>query len=539
MTLNTDPNNPNAERNAEEDLPPETGNVGIQVEEYTAAAKDDLSLFAGIMLPNEVKFAFPAFFQFLWITVTRILFKIRDFSKYAIALPRGHGKTMVVKYLIVFVVLYTKRRFIAVICAKQDLAENILRDVVNILNSDNVRKLYGDWDLKITKNNGDTKIFYYRGRQIILKAEGAGTSFRGVNIDNARPDVMIFDDAQTKDCAKSETQALDYINWFQGTALKAKDPTKCTYLYVGNMYPNLILREDPITGKKLYGCHLRNLKENPAWKTIITGGILADGTALWEELQPYEQLMEEFEGDLSVGMPEIFYAEVMNDPDAQINADFDFEKVPYNPYSSDDGTDLFDPDGKYLVIDPSLGTEKSDKQAVGEFWLYDGKPVFRKILPTELTQVDAPTLVFNLIKYCLDHGISLIVAEDYAYQKTLLQWFDYVMRSVKVEGIELAGMNRGMKSKNAGIIEFMKACQVIKTTEASIFLHPDIRSELYAKIRVWDKTQTKNKDDLLDVGYYGYRAASNSELMEKAMRVVGAIQSDVGELVEPSGSYTR
>ena len=237
----------------------------------------------------------------------------------------------------------------------------------SMLDHPNIRKVFGNWDEKVDQNSALLKKFTFRGRKIILKPEGANTSLRGSNIDNARPDVMIFDDAQAKDVAMSEEQALKFISWFQGTALKAKDPKKCTFLYVGNMYPNKIIREDPITGRKLYGCHLRNLKDDHNWTSLIIGGILADGKALWEALQPLKQLLSEFESDKLIGMSEIFFVEVMNDPDAKINTDFDFEAVPVNPYDVN-GVDLFEPDAKFLIIDPSLGKAKSsDLQAVGEF----------------------------------------------------------------------------------------------------------------------------------------------------------------------------
>lgn len=511
-----------------------SGEIGVQSSDLKSRLKSNLSWFAGFLLPAEIRFGFPKFYQMLWLLFTEVLFRERDFSKYALALPRGHGKTMFIKFLIIFIILFTKRRFVAVICAKQDLAENIIRDVIGMLDSKNVRLLFGNWDDDVTTNSVEKKIFRFRGRQIILKPEGAGTSFRGVNIENARPDVMIFDDSQTKDCANSEAQALNYIQWFQGTALKAKDPIKCTFLYVGNMYANKILREDPITGKIIYGCHLRNLKDDPNWKTIIVGGILADGSALWEELQPKEQLLAEFESDSSMGMPEIFFAEVMNDPDAQINTEFDFEKVPINPYEG------IPPDGKFLMIDPSLGKEKSDDQIVGEFWVYGNTSVLQKL---DRYQCSAPTLVYSLIDRCLKSEIPLVLAESYAYQATLVQWFDTIAKQKGILGLHCKGISRGMKSKNSAILDWLKTLIPNTTinksnTRAECYLAKDVRSEVFDQIRTFDKHKTDNRDDKLDVGYYGYIAAGNSELMEFAHQIFGEISNEsAGELIIPSGTY--
>ncbi len=39
----------------------------------------------------------------------------------------------------------------------------------------------------------------------------------------------------------------------------------------------------------------------------IVGAITQDGKALWEEVQPLEQLLEELESDTLMGCPEIFF----------------------------------------------------------------------------------------------------------------------------------------------------------------------------------------------------------------------------------------
>ncbi len=104
----------------------------------------------------------------------------------------------------------------------------------------------------------------------------------------------------TRADADSETVSTNLETWMFGTAMKAKSPEGCLFVFIANMYP---------TKWSL----LRRLKHNPTWMKFIAGGILADGTSLWEDLQPIAQLLREFENDLSAGRPEIFYAEVLND----------------------------------------------------------------------------------------------------------------------------------------------------------------------------------------------------------------------------------
>jgi hypothetical protein len=57
---------------------------------------------------------------------------------------------------------------------------------------------------------------------------------------------------------------------------------------------------------------------------------------LWEELQPLEQLLREFQNDLATGHPEIFYSEVLNDENASVNSAIDLSKVPEYKFQDDD-----------------------------------------------------------------------------------------------------------------------------------------------------------------------------------------------------------
>jgi hypothetical protein len=113
-----------------------------------------------------------------------------------------------------------------------------------------------------------------------------------MNTDNARPDVMIFDDIQSREEADSKVISEAIETWLYGTAMKAAAHYGCLYIFLANMYP---------TKHSI----LRKLKVNPEWTKLIVGGILANGQSLWEELKPIKQLLAEFRNDLASGHPEI------------------------------------------------------------------------------------------------------------------------------------------------------------------------------------------------------------------------------------------
>ena len=87
---------------------------------------------------------------------------------------------------------------------------------------------------------------------------------------------------------------------------------------------------------------------------------MADGTSLWEDLQPIAQLTKEFENDLAMGKPEIFYSEVLNDENINANNLIDLSKLPDVPYSDGDI-----PGGNFIVIDPATDKPGSDEVSIG------------------------------------------------------------------------------------------------------------------------------------------------------------------------------
>ena len=197
---------------------------------------------------------------------------------------------------------------------------------------------------------------------------------------------MIFEDIQTREQADSQIQSENLEKWMVGTAMKAKSPHGCMFLFVANMYPTK-------------WSILRRLKANPNWIKFIAGGILADGTSLWEDLQPIAQLEREFQNDLAAGRPEIFYSEVLNDENASSNNLIDLSLLPALPYTQEDKHALV-PAGRFIIIDPSGNKQNSDATAIGYFEVHDAKPVLMEICNERLSPGDT-------IRKAIELGLKL------------------------------------------------------------------------------------------------------------------------------------
>ena len=474
-------------------------------DEVIELAREDMDFFGALVCPDDIDLAFPNFYHYLWKTLIEKLSLVRDFSKFALGLPRGHAKTMVVKLLVVYAILFTKKHYILIIGANQKKARSIIADVADMLDSYNIQQIFGNWSYGMEISTQDLKKFNFQGRPIILEAAGQGTSIRGTQQKNKRPDIIIFDDAQTADCAASIPEAEAFKEWFLGTALKAKSPKGCTYIYIGNMYKEIEL----VPGSRQYTCMLQNLKNSPNWTSFVVGCILQDGHALWEELHPLEELLEEYQQDLQMNEPEIFFSEMMNDPKAQSSIFFQAKNVlKYQP------SEYELHQGNYIVVDPATSKLTPDQMVIGYFELYDGVPNITEIHQGKWT---APESVHFIIKLALSKQCSLVVIEDNAYQYTLCEWLFSILQQLGITGLVIKSLSNSGKNKNSRILEFLKALngQQISTSPHS---HAVVLDQAFK----FDPRITKNLDDILDCCEMATRV---SQLFAADIAVPGQLDS--------------
>lgn len=457
----------------------------FDTQEVALQCKEDLDFLSMVATPEVYMYRYPDVFLVLWMMLTTAISQVKNFEKFAIGLPRGHGKSSVIKLLILFAILFTGKKFILVVAANKDMAANIIADVCDMLDSPNIKAVFGDWRAQQEKDTEGTKKFFFRGRAINLVALGAGGSIRGLNIKNARPDLIILDDAQTRDCAMSPLVAAEFKAWFFGTLLKSRSPHGCNFIYVGNMYAA------PNDTNNKPGCLLHQLKDSKDWKSFISGAILADGTALWEELHPLSNLMEDFRIDLEAGQIATFFAEIQNDPSCGINVNFDVSKVIIT------GRDEARfPDAAFYIIDPALDKPDSDDNAILKVEVFDGKPRCRTLKAGHFSPSELIDLVLD---DAMEHNVRLVCVESVAYQSTLLHWFEVKSKERNIPPDSMHFMpvfTKGMK-KNHRIVAMLK-----ELSAQEIELHPDVAERIILQISQFNPLKVNNRDDILDTVAY-------------------------------------
>jgi len=468
--------------------------VTVKHGEAFNAAKEDLNFLAAMALPGVFQYMYPVLFKAAWNLMTGAANKVRDFTQLCLGIPRGFGKTTLVKLFILYCILFTNKKFVLVISATGPHAENIIADVCDMLSEPNIIKIFGDWRVGLEVDRQDLKKFAFRGRTVILAGLGAEGNLRGMNLKNERPDIMIFEDVQTRECADSKVQSDALERWMVGTAMKAKSPHGCFFLFVGNMYPT------PYS-------ILRKLKKNPKWTKFICGGILQDGTSLWEELQPISQLLSELDNDIEMGHEDIFAAEVLNDENAKLNTKVNLAKINEWPY-----TEVDQPQGKFIVIDPATKKKNADLITIAGFEVYDGTPCISHIDEGAYSPMET---IKRALYMGLQNQIFLIGVESTAYQSTLLYWFDYVCKQLDLGGFQFVELHTGGYSKNSRITNGIKMM-----SKGELRVHPLVRGQVINQLSAWNPLKRDNVDGILDVIAY---APAMLELYGHMMTIEGQV----------------
>ena len=462
----------------------------------------DLDLFAAVVTPEECTEPFSAMHKSIWLLLTQAILRGERLSRHGIGIPRGHAKTHMLKLLCCYTVMFTDLKYALVVCNTIGLARNFVNDVMDMMLSDNVVTLFGDFRDSVEKNNETEKIFWFAGREVILKPLGCMNAVRGTVIKRRRPELIICDDMQSREESMSPEISRTIHRWFYATLFKARSYARAHFIYVGNMYPDVPVQPS----SEIMTCLLRNLQRNSKWTTWISGAILEDGSVVWPEVHPLENLLEDLEQDKAAGLEDVWYAEVQNDPEARPVTFFDADKVQEFPYPTEPGLEPI-PYGKFFMIDPSLGKRTSDLQPVGLFHVYDERgPVLQEV---RIFQCSGPKLVEGVLIWALEEEVPLIVAEAYGYQESLLQWFTAIAEAAFIEGITFAPIRRpstGTMTKNTAISGSFKLLYGGK-----LFIHPQAWPFYSYQAKEFIPTRTNNSDDVLDMTEYGRRIFDNMQ----------------------------
>jgi len=480
-------------------------------EQAVEACKTDPNFFSRFSMPEVHEYDIPEFYTEVWFFLLQRIIGVRDtlhsVFRFALGLPRGHAKTTFSKLLIAYGILFGLFDFVLIVGSSEDRAQDILDDIDGILGSDNVRKVFGDWNSPraVERDTREVKIRNFLGREVILAAVGAGTALRGINIRNRRPGFILLDDVQTKENDESPAERDRLLRWILATLLKSRDPKHCFIFYIGNMYSEQ--------------CILKQLQNNKMWTTLITGAILADGSALWPQLHPLDNLLEEYEHDSSLGKADIWFAEIMNDPQSVTQSLFPDGNIPDSPYAEDAELEV---QASFITVDPAGFRSDSDDNVVVAHKLVEDTPIITEI---RAGKWDPETTILEAIDCAIDNRSTYIGIESVAYQQTLKFWMELYLESYGLENnIEVIEIKPGIASKHSRIRAWVSNVlnnnyNVLRSVDRALILWQGIRYRAGKK---------NNQDDILDGCAFGdYMLNKHRDELEYSFGIVPGVSSDV------------
>lgn len=455
-----------------------TNEYAVQLVEAYERGRTDINFFAALCIPDVCIFSLPPFYVAVWQLLTsRTEVDLGKLLRFALGLPRGHAKTTFIKVLICWLIAYDKASFILIVCSNSDLAEKLLADIHDILSSPNLTQVYGSWSESLAIDSADTKKAAYHGRSVSLVARGWSAGVRGINLQNQRPDVIFCDDVQTKKNDESPTESATLLQELVGTIFKAIAPRgNRLIIYVGNMYSE--------------ECILFKFKKSPSWISMVTGAILQDGTPLWPELFSLEELMESYYHDADLGMADVWFAEVMNDPKCKA-----LTLLP-NPVPDSPLLSVEDPDGAFITIDPAGFRDISDDNVIAVHLKYQNEGY---IVEASKGIMDPKMLIEEAFRLAFKWNCNLIGVESVGYQQTLGFWIKFFLAELHIDHIHVVELSPHGRKKEARIRQFVSELYL-----GTYYLHGlEVRRDF-----IWQATQyklgnKKNKDDLLDACAYG------------------------------------
>lgn len=246
----------------------------------------------------------------------------------AVAAPRGDGKTSIVVAFVIWAILYGKVRLAVLVAANRAAAESLLDEIKNYLeHNELLNRDFPDvcYPIKMLEGasqrckgqtvHGERTRIGWKGDEVvfphvklkgkvsdasgaIVTTRGIDSAIRGIVKGGVRPDIIICDDLETRESARSSTEIENRKKTVSSDILGSAGPDK--------LMPVVLLCT--IIARGCLADQLTNNKESPAWNGIRQRRVIEwpKNKDLWDE---YLDLREkcQSEGDAYSRKAHLFY----------------------------------------------------------------------------------------------------------------------------------------------------------------------------------------------------------------------------------------
>ena len=224
---------------------------------------------------------------------------LRGQGNFAIEAFRESAKTQIViraNLLHALTFPQMSRSYLVIICATQTTASKKLQEVSReFLASPDMCGLVSE----VKDNSGlALEVHYIDGQRVRIEAYGKGAAVRGLSWGAKRPDLVIIDDPQDEEDARSETVTVNDWDWFLSDVFFLGQSTRI--FMIGNNLGERCIIEQVIS-------HSQQLNFTARRIPILT----AEGLSAWPEKWPLSEIERDREEWEKLGKTDIWYRNKM------------------------------------------------------------------------------------------------------------------------------------------------------------------------------------------------------------------------------------
>lgn len=489
----------------------------------------DCELMLSFYMGEKLDLGVPEFHKELWDEFLQLLDEVNHpdmlvgVLRKLLGVPREHAKTTLTKIACILFFRYSRLRFLAYVSNTAPLAVNAIKDIIGWLTSPQECELYGKPIME--KSSEADKLWIMqihipgrlKTKRIIMKAFGVETQIRGMNIDSDRPDLMVFDDVESRETASTKEQQAKLDANIMGTALKAMAKMGVV-IFIGNMISETTL--------------LARLSKEPEWRATVFGSIIRDSEGnlqpLWPGRWTLEALLQDYASFRKIGLGHVWEAEMMNLTAKEILGE-SLANCPRPPRPLPEEIEA-----GFLTIDPAFGTNAwNDESAITVHVRKRGADI--PIVAEKWHGRHKEESVFDeLLAMSYRWGIITWVIESVAAQRLLISLFRMYLlqRGLSPDLIIMLPITGGRESKASRIVAFRSSC-----AHGSYAICEE-EQDLVERLESYSP-DTKDHDDVCDSAAYGVQVwALYGELIKGQGRVdiagalmgAGSTGGDISEL---------
>ena len=426
----------------------------ISKEQLKRLIRTDCETFFSFYLGEELTLDVPEFHKEIWDELLALLDRINEpemltgtLSK-LLGVPREHSKTTTIKLACILFLRYSRLSFLAYISNTFGAALNAIKDIHAWFKSNQDQELYGPWTHeKASEQSGEYLFTIHtplsdKPKSIIMKAFGVVTQIRGTVIKNRRPDLMVFDDVESRETAESPTLQAKLDAWCLGTAIKSMAKLGIA-IFIGNMLSDTTL--------------LARLSKEEEWGPVVFGSIIKDRNGnlrpLWEGRWTLEGLLADYARYRRLGTGHVWESEMMNLTtkdilgDSLVNA---LRRAMPIPDEVEAG---------FITLDPAFGDKSwHDESAITVHVQLIGEQV-PYVIDGVHGRWNEDQVLDQMLELSYRWGIATWMIESVAAQKLLISVFRLTLtiRGLSPETFVMLPLLAGKESKNTRIWAFRSA----------------------------------------------------------------------------------